>query len=164
MITLYEFLSKKRKYIAAIYDDETQANLRKWCEENGFDLTKKYKGEDIKPEDFVFHTTIMYSETIHDLKNESIKLDKPFQTKPFAFELLGEDKDIPVLKVDGHGLYKQREHYVEEHEMRDKWDTYKPHVSLTYVRNADTDFTKIKLPKFKLWVDRIDVEDIDADF
>jgi hypothetical protein len=160
---LHEFLNQKRKYIAAIYDDETQVNLRKWCTDNGFDLSKKFKGDDQKPEDFIFHTTIMYSETIHDLPNGKLPLTKPFLVKPFAFELLGEDKDIPVMKVDGHGLYKARESYVEDYEMRDRWSSYLPHVSLSYVRDASTDFSKIKLPKFKLWVNRIDIEDIDAD-
>lgn len=163
MLTLAEFLSHKRKYIAAIYNEETQANMRKWCADNGFDLTKSFGDKDIKPEEFKFHTTIFYSESIHNIANEQRKLDKPFAVKPFAFDLLGPEKDVPVLKVDGHKLYKEREYYESEFDMRDKWASYLPHVSLTYVRNSATDFSKIKLPKFKLWVDQIDIEDIDAD-
>lgn len=38
------FIEKKtlsRKYIAVVYDDETQLKIRDWCIDNGFDLTKK---------------------------------------------------------------------------------------------------------------------------
>lgn len=161
MISLADFLSKKRKYIAAIYNDETQENLRKWCKENGFDLTKKYKGEDQPEEDFRFHTTIIYSESIHKMDNGTVELDT-FQVRPFEFALLGEDKDIPVIKVDGHSLYKIRSYYIDQYEMWDKWPTYLPHISVSYVRNPDYDL-KLKLPKFKLWADKITIEDVESD-
>lgn len=163
MLTLYEFLNHKRKYIAAIYNKETQDNLREWCTTNSFCLSKSYGDKDIDPYDFKFHTTIIYSESIHILDNGSIELETPFKVRPFAFELLGPDKDIPVMKVDGHALYKHREHYEDTYKMRDKWDTYLPHISLSYVRDPNYDFTSMKLPKFDLVVDRIDIEDIADD-
>lgn len=163
MLTLREFLSHKRKYIAAIYDTQTQDNLREWCQKNGFDLSMSYNDKPQDPREFKFHTTIFYTETIHSLGNGEFELEKPFKVRPFAFELLGENKDVPVMKVDGHGLYKQREYYEETFEMRDKWKSYLPHVSLTYVRNAETDFSKIKLPKFPLIVNKIEIDDIDSE-
>lgn len=163
MLTLREFLSHKRKYIAAIYDDSTQLKLRQWCLDNGFDLSKSYGGKDIDPFDFKFHTTIFYSETIHNIGNGVQTLEKPFKVRPFAFELLGPEKDVPVIKVDGHGLYKQREYYEETFEMRDKWPSYLPHVSLSYARDPNTDFSKLKLPKFQMIVDKIEIQDIDEE-
>ncbi len=163
MLTLAEFLSHKRKYIAAIYDQATQDKLRQWCQDNGFDLPKSYGDKDIDPVEFKFHTTIFYTESIHSLANGTIELEKPFKVRPFAFELLGENKDVPVLKVDGHGLYKQREYYESTFEMRDRFPHYLPHISVSYVRDPNYDFSKIKLPKFPLMVDRLDIEDVDGE-
>jgi hypothetical protein len=161
MITFREFLESRRKYIAAIYSQETQDNLRTWAQENGFNLNVSYSGKEQSPEDFKFHTTIFYSEGIHNIPNGIATLDKPFKVKPYEFALLGENLDVPVLKVNGHGLFKHREYYEEEFGMRDRWKSYLPHVSLSYDRTADYSNIKLKMPKFDLIVSSITIEDID---
>lgn len=161
MITFREFLESRRKYIAGIYSLETQSNLMEWAQDNGFNLNISYSGKEQAPEDFKFHTTIFYSETIHNIPNGIATLDKPFLVKPYEFALLGENLDVPVLKVNGHGLYKQREFYEEEYNMKDRWKSYLPHISLSYDRSADYSNVKLKMPKFNLIIDRITIEDID---
>ena len=159
-----ETAEPKPKYIAVYYTKETSEKLRQWCYDNGFDLSVKYNGEEQRPEDFKFHTTIIYSTSLHsDIENE----DKTIDTKsvePVAFECLGEDKDIPVLKVTGEGILSLREYYTSAYNMTDAWSDYKPHISLSYLRRDYSDILKnLQLPDFDLDFDTITVQDIIED-
>lgn len=69
MKTLREFM-KKRKYVAVIYNDESQKLLRDWCNDNGFDLSYTYSGNRQEDEEFDFHTTVFYTSNEVYLRNE----------------------------------------------------------------------------------------------
>lgn len=160
MKTFREFVEQNRKYIAIVYDGETQENLRNWCKENGFDLSKSYGGKDQKPEDFEFHTTVFYSENEMKLKNETVPLTKgeAFVSK---FKLLGPDKNIPVLVIDSPDIKDIRAHY-EQLGLKDKWPDYIPHISLSYVRK-DYDLNNMKLPEFRMKFGTLKIENINED-
>lgn len=151
----------KPKYIAVYYTKETSEKLRQWCYDNGFDLSVKFNGEEQNPEDYKFHTTIFYSTSLHsNIKNEDHKIDTK-SAEPVAFECLGEDKDIPVLKVTGEGILSLREYYTSTYNMTDAWPDYKPHISLSYLRRDYSDILKnLQLPDFDLDFDTITVQDI----
>lgn len=171
IVTLHEFLNSNRKYISAIYTPETQKNLRNWCEENDFDLSIDYNGNKQKTEDFIFHTTIWYTETLHDAPNSTI-IDlneynnvlnlSPFSCKPIGFALLGDNNDIPVLSVKSKTLNFIRKSYSNIYKMRDKWSKFNPHISLTYEKTDDIieKINDIKLPDFDLVIDKIIIENI----
>lgn len=149
-----------RKYVAIVYDEESQRKLRKWCQENGFDLTKTYGGEDQSPEDFEFHTTVFYSINESPMKNEVIPLTHG-EAFPVKFKLLGDEKDIPVLVISSPGIKDIREEFVRRGLM-DKWPDYIPHISLSYVRK-DYDLRGIKLPDFRMNFGHLKIEDINED-
>lgn len=148
---------KVRKYVAVQYDEETQKKLRAWAKENGFDLTKSFSGSDQKEEDFDFHTTIFFTTSVHDMKNET--LDQPTKTsRAVGMKYLGPDKDVPVISVDGDDIRGLRKHY-ESMGMEDEWPSYQPHISVSYARDNLPDIDKVKLPDFDLKYDKIEIKD-----
>jgi 2'-5' RNA ligase len=162
MKTFRQFIEEKstsRKYVAIVYDDETQQKLRKWCEENGFDLTKSYSGDDQAPEDFEFHTTIFYSENESNIENSITSTSGDVEAT--GFKLLGENNDIPVLRVRGGDLDILRRTF-EHMGLKDKWPTYIPHISLSYVKK-DYDLSGMKVPDFRMNFGELKIEDIDED-
>lgn len=158
MKTLKEFIAK-RKYVAVTYDKESQNKLREWAIENGFDLTKSYSGKDQDPKDFEFHTTIFYTTNEVNLKNKTSK-QKPTEVTVQGIKFLGENEDIPVLKLELSGNLKElREHY-EVLGLEDQWPSYQPHISLSYAKEK-RDVNKIKLPTFTPKYDTIAISDIE---
>jgi len=147
-------LEEKSKFIAIIYDGATQTKLQKFCQEHGFDITQNYDGDQIAPTLFEFHTTIFFTTTKHRLENSEKNIE-PNTVNPVKYEMLGQDRDIPVLKVDGDDIHKIRDHFSEEHGMRDAWPDWKPHISLSYVRGDYPNIDSIPLPDFELVFDKI---------
>lgn len=147
----------KRKYIAVIYDEATQINLRKWCAENDFDLSISYSGNHKEPSDFEFHTTIIYSENaVDNIINDVINVNKTY-IDAIGFDLFGENADIPVLLVKSESLNAIRKCY-ENIGLVDYWPIFSPHISLTYAKNINVD--KL-LPTFSLSYDKIVIEDLE---
>ncbi len=147
-----------RKYVAVVYDEETQRKLRAWCTENGFDLTKNYSGKDQASEDFEFHTTIFYSDNESDIENGT----KPAigDVEATGFKLLSDNHDIPVLTVSGDISVLRRT--FEHMGLECTYPNYIPHISLSYVRK-DYDLTGMKLPDFRMKFGELKIEDIDED-
>lgn len=156
--TSYITESMKKKYVAVQYDEDTQIMLRNWCRKNGFSLTTKFDGTEQKEEDFDFHTTIFFTTSEHDLKNGLSDVDVSGKIKAVGFDLLGEDHDIPVLKVEGEGLRALRKRY-EDMGMKDAWPDWKPHISLSYDRQNVPDVRRIKPPTFPISFDKIKIDD-----
>lgn len=158
MKTLKEFLTR-RKYVAVQYDDESQKKLRNWAQENGFDLSVKYNGDEQDPNDFDFHTTIFYSTNEVDLRNRSIKTP-PTGVIITGMKFLGENEDIPVLTVSVSGGIKDLRQQYEDLGLEDEWPTYQPHISVSYAKKP-MDTNKIKLPTFRPKYDRVVIKDIE---
>lgn len=154
MKTLKQFLREfnaTTKYVAVEYNEETQNSLRIWCKENGFPLNLTHSNMVQKPEDFIFHTTIFFTNSVHNIKNSSKKIT-PVTVEPVQFELLGADKDVPVLRVKGKELSTLRKEF-EDMGMEDEWNEYKAHITLSY--STDTKFSVSTLPDFPLIFDKL---------
>lgn len=166
--TLKDYLTEeenkpKRKYISIVYDEETQENLRNYCENNGFDLTVDHDGDEQSPEDFEFHTTVFCSTTEHVIENTEKYFQEEKSVNPEKFEMLGKENDIPVIKVSGDDLKSLREYYEKEYGMDDEWDEWKPHISLSYSKKNLPDIENINLPDFSLTFKKLKIDDIDDD-
>lgn len=149
----------KRKYVAAIYDEPTQERLREFCLRYGFDITHDYNGEEIPPEQFVFHTTIFFTTSQHKMSNAVL----PFRTPviPIGFELLGKEHDVPVFRVESENIRNLRNSFADVYGMQDEWPDFKPHLSLSYKYTGDGNFRI--LPDFPLMTDRIVIKDQNED-
>ena len=157
MKTLKEFMSK-RKYIAVIYDDESQKKLKEWAETNGFDLSVDYDGSEQDPSEFDFHTTIFFTTNDVNLPNKEIS-EVPTEVTISGIKFLGENEDIPVISLSySGGLKDVRDHY-EMLGLEDQWPSYQPHISLSYAKNQ-MDVSKIKLPDFRPKFNKIVIRDI----
>lgn len=148
----------KRKYIAVQYDEMTQDNLRNWCYENGFDLSKGYGGEYQHPVDFDFHTTVFFTTSTHLIENGIFDIGQVFAI-PTGMEYLGENKNIPVLKVFSFGIQELRNKFEKQYIMKDQWPQYKPHVSVSYNRENLPDINRVSLPKFQLSATEMKIDD-----
>ena len=149
----------KPKYVAITYTDETQERLRVWAEEQGFDLTYKFGGSRISPDQFEFHTTVMYSESEHVIPNVIIP-QIPDEVHVVGIDYFGEEKDIPVLKVDGDHLRRLRKGF-EEMGMVDAWKgKWQPHISLSYARKDLPAMEFVDMPTFPLEYDEYKIEDV----
>ncbi len=151
-----------RKYVAVNYDSDTQEKLRNWCKEHGFDLTVSYGGEEKKPEDFTFHTTIFYtSNDLGDL-DASYPEEMKRKTKAVGFELLGENKNVPVLLVEKTAGLNLLRTWYDFLGFEDKWPDWKPHISVSYAPTLPN-LEHLRLPDFDLVYDVIHWEDIKED-
>lgn len=150
-----------KKYVAIIYDDATQDNLRKWATENGFDLGYGYSGEPKDPDDFEFHTTVFYTsnDVQHREQEPGYNLIETHDVTPIGFDLLGVEKDIPVMKIEPTGALGMLRKKYEDLGYEDQWETYIPHVSLSYARKP-VDMSQLKLPSFPLTFKYVKVEDL----
>jgi 2'-5' RNA ligase len=157
--TFLEQATSNRKYISIRYDAESQRKLREWAEENGFDLSVKYNGEEQDPKDFDFHTTIFYSTNEISIRNREVR-QKPSEVVITGIKLLGENEDIPVLTVSLSGGIKDLRRYYEDLGLKDQWPSYQPHISISYAKKK-VDIKGIDLPEFKPKYDRIVIKDIE---
>lgn len=146
----------REKYIAVEYDAATQQNLRAWAQNQGFKLDVDFNGDPQSPLDFDFHTTIFFSNSKHILTNGTWHT-KPSLSTATGFDLLGPDRDIPVLRVEGQQLSWLRNHYEKKYGMTDEWGDYKAHISLSYHRNPE--YKAPELPTFPLLFDRLVIKD-----
>lgn len=147
-----------RKYISVTYNPETQKNLRKWCKSYGFDLTVSYNKNRQRETDFIFHTTIIYSENHSGIENEIFDVG-PHLVSPTGFKFLGENEDIPVLCVMSSELLTIR-NVAKRQGLYDKWPMFAPHITLSYERKK-RDLSKLVAPSFPLIFDVCSIEDVD---
>lgn len=157
MKTLKEFIAG-RKYVQVIYDDASQKKLRDWAVLNGFNLSVNYSGEKQSSENFVFHTTVFYTENEVNLRNKEIK-ETPTEVIISGIKLLGENKNVPVLTLEYSGGLKDIREHFERLGLKDEWPSYLPHISLSYAKE-NVDIKKITLPNFRPMFDKIVIEDI----
>lgn len=154
-----QFTIPKRKYVCLKLDKSSVQAMNFWCAENNFDITKNYSGEDTAT--FDFHITVFHSMNAVRLSDAEVNL-KPIQFTFSELALFGENQNVPVLKVfPNTNLLKVRSTF-EALGLQDKWDGWKPHVSVSYNFNGThSDIQNIKLPVFPVFVDKLIVEDID---
>lgn len=152
-------MSYTRKYVSVIYDENTQANLRNWALSNKLDLTKKYNGELQKVENFEFHTTIYYSINPIYMTNRVSHL-YPSEAFFDYFDLFGDEKDIPVIRLQNVGVISQIREFFSGYDMKEYRPAFVPHISLSYAKQK-VDLNSLTKPNFDLIFDRVMVEDIE---
>lgn len=149
MISYSQFKkSYSKKYVALNIDEESSVLLRTYAQGYGFDLSSTYGGDSIDPNDFEFHTTIFYTTTYHDTPVETRTIPA-VKLIPSHIELLGENRDIPVIRLKLTDELLKIRNYFESLGYKDAWSEYKPHISLSYVRKP-YDISGIKLPDFEI--------------
>lgn len=157
MLTFKQYLSTfEKKFVYINFTEETNALLMEYAISNGFDLGMKYNGDVQSPSDFRFHTTIFYTSNAHNTPTETIKVD-PFRVIPSHLELLGENHDVPVIKLKMGGMLSKIRKSFEDQGYKDTWGEYKPHITLSYNRKPYK-LAAISLPKFPIVVSCFSIE------
>lgn len=156
MISFKEFKDKfKKKFVSISLTKESEDAFRKFVMDHGFDLTVKYNDGKQKSEDFHFHLTVFYTTSSHMTKDCVWNLDK-IKLEPDHYELLGENKNIPVLKIKPKGAILDLRNYFVNQGYRDSWPSWKPHLSLSY-NKKDYDLSGLPLPDFDIWADKLEI-------
>lgn len=159
MITFKKFLTESinKKFVCLSFDAETNKKLKKYAESNGFNLGVDYSGNEIDPNSYKFHLTVYYTFN-RVAAPDNIPNITPFEVEAKKLELLGKDRDVPVILIKKNdNLLKIREFFTA-HGFKDVWPTWKPHVSLSYEKK-NYNINSLKLPDFNLVVDKIEVQD-----
>ena len=157
MISFKDYLNQEsKKYVCLHFDEKTNASLRAYAKSNGFNLKVGYKGQEQSEDDFDFHITVYY--TWNRLKAPEIneKIEE-FTVTPDRLKLLGENHDIPVLKVKNDGGIKAIRDWFTQLGYKDKWPTYQPHISLSYEKQK-YNVSGMSLPDFPLTVVNLTVK------
>lgn len=149
-----------KKYISIVYDSITQMLLREWCAANDFDLSFKYSGARQDSSVYEFHTTIIYSKNVSDIPDSVFELPARKVT-PIGFDILGEQREIPVLLLEEKSLLSIKSYY-ESLGLIHFYPDFKPHISLSY-EDKKYSLSNLKLPEFELFFDKLIVEDINED-
>lgn len=160
MRTFAQYLNdlNNKKFVGLFLTAESQAAMQAWCHTQGFDLTKSYSKQDQKPEDFDFHLTVYFTTNEHDTKPGTTQCE-PIKLDLDHFELLGVDKNIPVIKIKpGKQLLSIRNTFTKMG-YQDAWPEYRPHISLSYEYNGSPDIAKLSLPDFDVYADKIVIKD-----
>lgn len=134
-------ISPEKKYIEVIYDDQSQALLREFCNLNGFDLSIRWDKTTQDPDDFDFHSTIWYTQSEHQLANRSITFE--FTASPTNFALFGENQNILVLEIDSEDLHRLRNYYGRKYAMQDQYPDYRPHITVCYAHSGGLPDSKL---------------------
>jgi hypothetical protein len=150
-------MSLSKKFICLEFSDNTNTKLKNWLSVNKVPLPKYSDGEP-----FHFHVTIMFSENAMDADNEEFNIP-PFEVKPTEYAVFGINKDCLVIKLELNNKLATIRKAVTDHGFYDKWDEYKPHLTLSYSYDGSPDDVKLPLPTFPLVVDKIKIEDVKGD-
>jgi hypothetical protein len=150
-----------RKVVVLIASHDTQAGLKAWAEEQGFDLATDYDGNPRPADRFDFHVTLVAS------KNEVFVPDTQHMIKPvgldaLGFAELGVDRRVPVLKMTPSArLIAMRAFFVETYGLEPTFADYKPHVSLSYAWDGSSpDLGEVEMPDVPLVFDQLRVKSL----
>lgn len=146
----------QRKYIELICDKETQERLTQWCLLLGYNLAMSYDGSAQAISRFNFHTTVMYSSNVFDLKNERKKIS-PIRARAIDIQMLGPMNNIPALIVESPKISRLN-WKCRLMGLVPTYPVFLPHISISYDPNSPVYKEKI-LPDFDLVYDQLNIED-----
>ena len=136
---------------------QSQHDLTAWAMAKGFDLTKSYSGNELKPGEFDFHITVICSENEAYIE-DSVRKIQPLTVDFTGFEVLGVDRKVPVLTTAcTPQMQDHRDFFEDFYGLHDNWPTWKTHVSLSYNWFGLPDISTMELPNFSITLDRITV-------
>lgn len=155
-------LRSRPKIAMLMCDDDTHRMMHEWCKEQGFDLTKSYSGRSQPSFEFDFHLTLFASKNPIDIRTGTFEIES-ITERGYAFEALGKDKDVPVLRFVPAGEIRWiRDVCVEDFGVEPTFPTFKPHVSLSYNWSGKPALSKLRVPD-PLTFDRIKIVDFKLD-
>ena len=124
-------------YVCVEFDMETLNNFEKYLSQysipNETPISK-------------LHTTIIFSEKYVNFPPE--KYEETIDPESYDFELFGEDKNCLVLTFESEKLTERWKKATDAGALF-KFDTYVPHVTLSY-NIEDFDIEKLSLPTFQI--------------
>lgn len=146
----------EKKYVEIVCDKETQERLTNWCLDLGYNLAMTYDGAEVEISKFNFHTTIMYSSNIFNLKNESKKIF-PIRARAIDIQMLGPMSNIPALIVKSPRISALNWKY-RCMGLIPTYPVFLPHISVSYDPESPVYREKI-VPDFDLVYDRLNIAD-----
>jgi len=151
------FQPKSRKFVALELEEGSRAKLQSWANFMGFDTVTSYSGDPITEMDY--HITVFYSENTSSIPTGIFHIPM-FEVRPLAFDLLGEEKNIPVLIIEDSLTLKSYYDQYKAKGLQTKWSDWKVHISISYKYDGNPNIEELPLPPFPIKIDKIKVDDI----
>ncbi len=147
-----------RKVVVLVAAAETQDLLRRWCEDNGFNLAASFGGAPRPAEEFEFHLTLFATVGESTLPNQTMAIDNAYAV-PAGFAAFGERGTTPVLLVDDPDadLDILRADWLAAADAEPTYSDFRPHVSLSYAWNGEPALNDLVPPDAVLVFDRLEV-------
>ena len=141
---------------------DTNNGLRSWAERQGFDLGSDFDGNPRPVDKFDFHITLVASANAVFVP-ETQHMIEPVEASAVGFDVLGKDREVPVLKLEpSAALVAMREFFIETYGIEPTFADYKPHVSLSYAWDGEPALEDLELPDVPLVFDQLRVKPLDA--
>ena len=147
-----------RVVIALIASHDTQNMMRSWATAAGFNLSTDYDGNPREADRFDFHVTLVAS--ANDVfVPETQHMIRPIGLDGIGFDVLGVDRQVPVLKMaESARLLAMRQFFVETYGIEPTFADYKPHVSLSYAWTGAPALEDLAPPDEPLFFDQLRVK------
>jgi hypothetical protein len=132
------------------FDTETRDRLFEFCLKNRLGIANVDDQSVLKPGDFKFHVTVMYSRVTNEAFQEG-EFDISEVLRPSEYALFGPDENLLVLRLHKDDYLRDlHDHYRETYGHVSDFDPYQPHVTIKGGNSIPRSF-----PPFNLRVDRL---------
>jgi 2'-5' RNA ligase len=144
-------------YARLEFDEATTGNLFDFCLQHRLGLADVEDRSKLKPADFKFHLTIIYSRVTNPDFNEGEQDFSAHILEPMTFDMFGPDEDVLVLKIKPDGvLVNLNEHYKAAYGHVPAFDPFRPHITFRGSNAADKPKIKaLTVPTFQLRADKL---------
>lgn len=139
------------------FDDETQERLFAFCKAHRLGLADVDDQSHLKPKDFKFHITVMYSKVTNPEFMEGETDFFSHVVQPVSYDMFGPDLDLLVLRLEAdEALTNLFDHYVSRYGHVSDFIPYKPHVTIRgSSAGARERLAALPLPDFELRATRL---------
>tara|TARA_R110000868_G_scaffold97805_2_gene269065 strand:- start:341 stop:814 length:474 start_codon:yes stop_codon:yes gene_type:complete len=145
----------KGVYVSADFDAGTKRSLYAWAKLNAIPSVIASDK---------FHCTVLYSRKDVPNVTEIVQHVAPatIKIKPLNFNKFDEDK-VLVLELESSALSSLHKSLIANGGTHD-YESYTPHVTLSYKLPAEYDISELMIPEFEFRVDRLVIEPLDLEW
>jgi 2'-5' RNA ligase len=139
------------------FDELTTDRLFEFCMSNRLGLASSEERSNLKPANFKFHVTIMYSKVKSLGFKEGEMGFGPHVLIPEAFDMFGPENDILVLKLRRDNVLEALfDHYRDTYGHVSDFMPFQPHISIRGSSVGVRDrIASLPMPHFDLRADRL---------
>lgn len=146
-----------RKVVVLVADAGTNADMRRWCELQGFDLGASFGGEPRDPARFKFHVTLFATVGPSALPEQSHPIEY-LLLDAIGFDAFGPERRTPVaLLAPVPRLVEMREAWLALADAEPTYPEFRPHLTLSYAWDGQPALENLPMINLALGFGRLEV-------